>query len=660
MLTLPWLNDMFVIFSCRSCFAFVLLIFILNDTSKKEIRFNANAYKIGQSGCSQQLRVGPIDAVYTWVNGSDPLWKSDRDFWYQHWVQEYDAPAPDVRNSQNNGSDNENDAFADNHFRDNDELRYSIRSLEKYAPWIRHIYIVTNGQVPSWLNLDNPRVKIAKHSEIFENPSHLPVFSSTAIESNLDRISGLSDTFIYFNDDILLAAPIWPDDFITPSGVQTIYLSHPVPLGNDAYPEHRAWSDNTAPDKPQVPCELEFDDYGFVDDGDSGIKIERLVGKVYASSACDVEGADIPQSLLDAVLGVDVPLGHGHISLALHSTHNRTSEDVEASTKIGSLPRLETNTRIKLAALLDAFSQCPHADDLVANAIRSVIKAFNGRFPFSKHLRRVPSHMPHMMNKQILAELKGIFPQQFQLNSAHRFRHPRDLQVGFAYFNYLINRHDFLSSTLCGLRDQDIETSHNCRIEEGEIRTIESLLYGTSLQAGFHDFVQTCLHNSSEFKSNLKLPRRTGNTTGFSIKDVERCIDVPCLRSRLQKKGYRLKMGTDVTFHMLRDDYQTTIDQLKSIRDRPTKFICLNDDMKSPSTEVRQALRQLLEDLWPLPSTFELPTTPVNYQGDTVVILHVDAVSPHLSFLLILFVGSMLIVPLFLRVSKTRARRKNN
>jgi UDP-N-acetylglucosamine-lysosomal-enzyme len=552
------------------------------------------------------------------------------------------------------------DAFADNHFRDNDELRYSIRSLEKYAPWIRHIYIVTNGQVPAWLNLDNPRVTIVKHSEIFENSSHLPVFSSTAIESNLDRIPCLSDTFIYFNDDVLLAAPTWPDDFITPSGVQTIYLSHPVPLGYDAYPEHRVRSDNTAPDKPQVPSELEFDDYGFVDDGDGGVKIERLVGKVYASSACDAEGAEIPQSLLDAVLGGDIPLGNGHNSFALHSTHNHTSEDFEASNTTESMPRVDTNTGIKLAALLDAFSQCPHADDLVANAIRSVIKAFNGRFPFSKHLRRVPSHMPHMMNKQILTELKGIFPQQFELNSAHRFRHPRDLQVGFAYFNYLINRHDFLSSTLCGLWDPDFETSHNCTIEEDEIRTIEGLLYGTSLPAGFHDFVQTCLHNSSEFKSNLKLPMKMGNTTGFFIKDVERCIDMPGLRSRLQKKGYRLKMGTDVTFHMLRDDYQTTIDQLKSIRDRPTKFICLNDDMKSPSTEVRQALRQLLEDLWPLPSTFELPITPIDYQGDIVAILHVDDVSPHLSFLLILFVGSILIPPLFLRISGTRARRKNN
>ncbi|KAJ5397027.1 hypothetical protein N7509_005140 [Penicillium cosmopolitanum] len=648
------------IFNFQSCLAFVLLIFILNSISTKETRVYTNAYDIGQSDLSQELKFGPIDAVYTWVNGSDPLWKSDRDFWYQRWVQDHDAPTPDVQNSQNNGSDNADDAFADNHFRDNDELRYSIRSLDKYAPWIRHIYIVTNGQVPSWLDVGNPRVTIAKHTEIFENSSHLPVFSSSAIESNLDRISGLSETFLYFNDDVFLAAPIWPDDFFTPSGVQTIYLSHPVPLGYDAYPEYRAQSDSTPPDKPQVSCELELDDYGFVDDGDGGVKIERLVGKVHASSACDVEGAEIPQSLLAEVLGSDVPLEHDHINLALHSIDHHTSEDVGASNSTESMPRLDTKTRIKLAALLDAFSQCPHADDLVANAIRSVIKAFKGRFPFTKHLRRVPSHMPHMMNKHIFTELKGIFPQQFQLNSEHRFRHPRDLQVGFAYFNYLINRHEILSSKLCGLWDEDVETSRNCRIEEDDIRIIENLLCGTSPPAGFHDLVQTCIHNSFGFKSNLPLPTKTGNATGISIKDVGHCIDIPGLRLRLQKKGYRLKMGTDVTFHMLRDDYQTTMDQLKSTRDRPTKFICLNDDMKTPSTEVRHALRHLLEDLWPLPSTLELPTTPVDYQGDHKTILHKDNMSPHVSFLLFLLVGSILLVPLFFRISGSRARRKNN
>ena len=48
-------------------------------------------------------------------------------------------------------------------FEDNEELRYSLRSIERFAPWVRHVYIVTNGQIPYWLNLENPRITIVTH-----------------------------------------------------------------------------------------------------------------------------------------------------------------------------------------------------------------------------------------------------------------------------------------------------------------------------------------------------------------------------------------------------------------------------------------------------------------------------------------------------------------
>lgn len=51
-------------------------------------------------------------------------------------------------------------------FEDNEELRYSLRSVERHAPWVRHIFIVTNGQIPSWLNLDNPRVTVVSHQVV--------------------------------------------------------------------------------------------------------------------------------------------------------------------------------------------------------------------------------------------------------------------------------------------------------------------------------------------------------------------------------------------------------------------------------------------------------------------------------------------------------------
>ncbi|XP_037369675.1 N-acetylglucosamine-1-phosphotransferase subunits alpha/beta [Talpa occidentalis] len=114
-------------------------------------------------------------------------------------------------------------------FEDNEELRYSLRSIERHAPWVRNIFIVTNGQIPSWLNLDNPRVTIVTHQDIFQNLSHLPTFSSPAIESHIHRIEGLSQKFIYLNDDVMFGKDVWPDDFYSHSKGQKVYLTWPVP-----------------------------------------------------------------------------------------------------------------------------------------------------------------------------------------------------------------------------------------------------------------------------------------------------------------------------------------------------------------------------------------------------------------------------------------------
>uniref|UniRef100_A0A7N8XDS5 N-acetylglucosamine-1-phosphotransferase subunits alpha/beta n=1 Tax=Mastacembelus armatus TaxID=205130 RepID=A0A7N8XDS5_9TELE len=114
-------------------------------------------------------------------------------------------------------------------FEDNEELRYSLRSVERHAPWVRHIFIVTNGQIPSWLNLDNPRVTVVTHQDIFLNYSHLPTFSSPAIETHIHRIPGLSQKFIYLNDDVMFGKDVWPDDFYSHSKGQKVYLTWPVP-----------------------------------------------------------------------------------------------------------------------------------------------------------------------------------------------------------------------------------------------------------------------------------------------------------------------------------------------------------------------------------------------------------------------------------------------
>lgn len=150
-----------------------------------------------------------------------------------------------------------NDDISASRFEDNEELRYSLRSVEKYAPWVRHIFVVTNGQLPSWLNMDNPRLTVVTHQELFVNKSHLPTFSSPAIESHIHRIKGLSDKFIYLNDDVMFGKEVWPDDFYTEAGGQKIYLTWPVPNCQEGCPA--SWIKDGYCDRSCNNSECEWD-----------------------------------------------------------------------------------------------------------------------------------------------------------------------------------------------------------------------------------------------------------------------------------------------------------------------------------------------------------------------------------------------------------------
>lgn len=129
-----------------------------------------------------------------------------------------------------------NEDVSASRFEDNEELRYSLRSIDRFAPWVRHIYIITNGQIPYWLNMEHPRITVVTHDELFPNKTHLPTFSSPAIEAHVHRIPGLSKRFIYLNDDVMFGKDVWPDDFYTFSGGQKVYLTWPVPNCQDGCP----------------------------------------------------------------------------------------------------------------------------------------------------------------------------------------------------------------------------------------------------------------------------------------------------------------------------------------------------------------------------------------------------------------------------------------
>ena len=130
-----------------------------------------------------------IDFVIPWVDGNDPAWQEE----FSH----YSTKTGDVRVQR---------------YQDWDLMRYWFRAVEQYAPWVRKIHFVTWGHLPEWLDTSNPKLNIVKHTDYIPE-AYLPTFQSNTIELNMHRIEGLSEHFVFFNDDLFLTKAVTPEFF---------------------------------------------------------------------------------------------------------------------------------------------------------------------------------------------------------------------------------------------------------------------------------------------------------------------------------------------------------------------------------------------------------------------------------------------------------------
>lgn len=153
----------------------------------------------------------PVDIVYTWVDSDDPEFQSQRLAFQIELDETVLKNKPEVTDIAR--------------FQSRDELKYSIRSVLKYAPWVNHIYIVTNGQIPKWLDINFDKITVIPHSTILEE-KYLPTFNSHVIESALYKIPNLSEHYIYFNDDVMLTRPLDPNYFFTSNGIVKLFMTN--------------------------------------------------------------------------------------------------------------------------------------------------------------------------------------------------------------------------------------------------------------------------------------------------------------------------------------------------------------------------------------------------------------------------------------------------
>jgi len=146
---------------------------------------------------------GPIDAILPWVDGSDPVLAARR--------ARYAAPGT-LSNEEVGGA---------SRYASIGEIRWCVASMLRFAPFLRKIFIVTDGQDPQlggMLRKYFPErvddVVTVDHRDIFRGREDaLPTFNSNSIDTLIWNIPELSERFIYTNDDIILVRPTTPEDF---------------------------------------------------------------------------------------------------------------------------------------------------------------------------------------------------------------------------------------------------------------------------------------------------------------------------------------------------------------------------------------------------------------------------------------------------------------
>lgn len=131
-----------------------------------------------------------VDFVILWVDGNDLEWQKEKSLY---------VPNSDTDSRKQR-------------YRDWDNLQYWFRGVEKYAPWVRKIHFVTWGHLPVWLNTKHPKLHVVNHRD-FMPLEYLPTFNCNPLEINLHRIEGLSEQFVYFNDDMFLLKKTVKEDF---------------------------------------------------------------------------------------------------------------------------------------------------------------------------------------------------------------------------------------------------------------------------------------------------------------------------------------------------------------------------------------------------------------------------------------------------------------
>uniref|UniRef100_A0A1A9WJ76 LNR domain-containing protein n=1 Tax=Glossina brevipalpis TaxID=37001 RepID=A0A1A9WJ76_9MUSC len=559
----------------------------------------------------------PIDVVYTWVNGTDPAFiKSILQF-----DPNYDATRYDDKN----------------------ELRYSLRSLEKFAPWIRRVYIVTNGQIPYWLDLSNERITVVPHELITPYPNWLPTFSSAAIETFIHRIPNLSQRFLYLNDDVFLGDYLYPEDLYTDSEGARVYQAWLVPDCAEDCPWTYIGDGSCDKHCNIANCQYDGGDCSFENNNSNNHNeqvanqskehkelFEILKANVSTTAQIAVHSyiRKFPKRKKSPFNYNNLPrnssfrdLLHYHRNLTYTQDFKQMVENYnkQQQEKIKpSVNAMKTNKTLmhqseeKKIKPRDIFSQSLIYTNMLLNRC------------YGFKARHVLAHVGFLLERTTIEAMQEKFAHEIFNTASHRFRSPNDIQFAFAYYSFLMEE-----MRTASVREifSEVDTDHSQTWSDREIRTLLARTFPLPLDVSTLHFFEETINNCSRFYDSkdtdhfiyttLIYERYVDSSLPRITRDfVEKCLPLAqALEENFSSRSkYKFhvnsKRSLNSNFMMLTSNISQVAEALDKIRKTPRKFNCINDNME-PDLNDNGLIRQLLEDFYlsffPVRSQYELP-----------------------------------------------------
>lgn len=380
-----------------------------------------------------------------------------------------------------------------------------MRSLEKFAPWVRHVYIVTNGQIPKWLDLTNERVTIVPHESLVTDINLLPTFSSAAIETFIHRIPNLSKRFIYINDDIFLGSNVYPEDFYTDSDGVRIYLAWLVPDCAEDCP----WTyiGDGACDRHCCIEACQYDGGDCTDDVNHINNVENMIENILNKTDLLKPNTKYSPEKHNNLHTSNSPNGSSFKNVLLRHKNltritdiknfvNDFNKNVQSKSHVQEILRGDNNPNLTSTGI----NSNSKTEDIYSQSLIYTNMFLNREYGFKA--RNVIAHVGFLMEKEIINAMHQKFEEKIAITAKNRFRAANDLQFALAYYSFVME--ETRSASVEEIFNE-FDTDKSLTWSDREIRTFLAKTFPLPLDWSTVRFFEEVINNCTHLQNHKEM-----------------------------------------------------------------------------------------------------------------------------------------------------------